>query len=292
STGDAIPFFQRAIQLDPRYARAHALLAYCFAWRALFIDPANAGVWVAKAEEAANTADRLGGALAETHIVRSELLFSEHRGWRIDDAIRELKTAIALDPNVGQVELGILFAHLGSKEQARQHLEQALVIDPLGAVPKSRYVEFFCSMGEYEEALKASRRFYNRDGPIEALLGLGYITQAKPLIKDALRTSSAPRVLANKALLLAMEGRFVEAERLIPRIARGRLDRGYHHAALSVAGVFGLQGKAADALKWLRISASTGMPNHLLFSRDPSLDRIRSSPEFQQFMAGIKRTWE
>ncbi len=45
-------------------------------------------------------------------------------------------------------------------------------------------------------------------------------------------------------------------------------------------------------MKWLRICASTGMPNFLLFSRDPSLDRIRSHPEFQRFMAEMKVTWE
>jgi hypothetical protein len=147
-------------------------------------------------------------------------------------------------------------------------------------------------MGEYEEALSTNRRFYNRDGPVEALLRLGRTTTAKPLIERALVTSSAPRTLADKALLLALEGRFTEAERLIPRIAEGRLDRGYHHAAFSVACMFGLQGKTAEAVKWLRISASTGMPNHLLFSRDPFLNRIRNGQEYVRFMAEMRRTWE
>jgi DNA-binding winged helix-turn-helix (wHTH) protein/TolB-like protein len=217
STGDAIPLFQRAIQLDGRYARAHALLAYCYAWHALFIDVANAGAWVAKAEESANVADRLNPGLPETHVARSELLFSEHGGWRIDEAIRELKTAIVLDPQVGHLELGILFAHLGAKEPGKRHLERALAIDPVGTAPKSRYVEYLQSMGEYEEALSAYRRFYNRDGPVEALLRLGRTTTAKPLIERALVTSSAPRTVADRALLLALKG----GSRRLSSLSRG-----------------------------------------------------------------------
>lgn len=34
------------------------------------------------------------------------------------------------------------------------------------------------------------------------------------------------------------------------------------------------------------------MPNYLLFSRDPHLDRIRNDPEFIQFMAELKGRWE
>jgi TolB-like protein/Tfp pilus assembly protein PilF len=292
STGDAIPMFERAIRLDPQYARAHALLAYCFAWHALFVDPANAATWGARAEEIANAADGLNAGLPETHLARGELLWSEHRGWRIDDAIREFQSAIALDWNAGHAELGVIFSHLGLLERARHHLDRALEIDPLGVNTRSRYVEHRANLGEYEEALRENQRLFNRNGPIEALLALRRVALAKPLIEDALRTSSAPRVLANQALLFAIEGRFADAARLIPRIEQGRLDRGYHHAAVSVAGAFALQDKAADALKWLRICASKGMPNYLLFSRDPSLAPIRNHPEFRRFMADIERTWE
>jgi TolB-like protein len=292
STGNAIPLFERATQLDQKYARAYALLAYCFAWHALFIDPANAAVWITKSEEAASAADRLNAGLAETHLARGELLWSAHRGWRIDDAIREFQTATAQDPNVGHGELGTIFAHLGLVEKAGFHFNRALEVDPLSANTRSRYVEHGAMLGQYEEALRSSRRLFNRDGPIEALLALKRVAEAKPLIESSLKTGSAPRVLGNQALLLAIEGRFTEAERLISSIEQGKLDRGYHHAALSVAGVFGLQGKTSDALKWLQVCASTGMPNHLLFSRDPSLENIRSRPEIQRFLVEMKRAWE
>jgi tetratricopeptide (TPR) repeat protein len=278
--------------LDPQYARAHALLSYCFAWHALFIDPSHARMWIEKAEDAARAADRISTDVAETHLARGELLWSEHFNWRIDDAVREFQNANALDPNIGHSELGTIFAHLGLLERTKHHLERALEVDPLGSNVRGRYVEQLALLGEYDEAIKANRRLFNTDGPIDALLPLGRAAAARPLIENALRTSSAPRVLANHARLLATDGRFVEAERLIPAIEQGRLDRGYHHAAFSVASVFALQSKAAGAVKWLRHCSSTGMPNYLLFSRDPAFDRMRSHGEFERFMADLKRTWE
>ncbi len=292
STGDAIPMFERAIRLDPKYGRAYGMLAYCFVWHALFVDVANAPSWVAKAEEAAKAATRLNAELPEPHLAIGELLWSEHRKWRIDDAIHEFRKATELDPSVGHSELGIIFAHLGLQERARHHFERALDIDPLGANTRWHYVEHLANLGEYAESLTEARRFTNRNGPVEALLALGRTAEARPLVEEALRTSSAPRVLASQALLLARERRFAEAERLIPEIEQGRVDRGYHHAAVSLAGVYGLQGNTAGALKWLGVSARTGMPNYLLFSRDPSLDSIRNQRECQQFLAEMKQTWE
>ena len=64
SSGDAIPLFERAIELDPEYARAYALLAYCFAWHALFVDIHNAEKWIAKAEAAAKRAGQIRSCAA------------------------------------------------------------------------------------------------------------------------------------------------------------------------------------------------------------------------------------
>jgi tetratricopeptide (TPR) repeat protein len=288
----AIPLFERAVELDPRYARAYALLAHSYIWNALFIDLPNAASWIAKAESAAGTAEQLSSNLAEPHLARAELLFSAHSGWRIDDAIRELQTAVSLNPHTGHSDLGSLFAHLGLRELSQQHIERALIIDPLSTTNKMRYVSTAVLTGDYEASITANRRLFNRDGPADALLAVGRLHVARPLIEEALRTASSPRLFADKALLLAMEGRFREAEQLIPRIVEGRLDRSYHHAALSLAGVFALQGKTADAIKWLRICSGTGMPNYLLFSRDPALDRIRSHPDFQQFLMETKKVWD
>ncbi len=47
-----------------------------------------------------------------------------------------------------------------------------------------------------------------------------------------------------------------------------------------------------EAVKWLRTTAETGMPNYPLFARDPHLDRIRKDTAFIQFMTDFKTRWD
>jgi hypothetical protein len=47
-----------------------------------------------------------------------------------------------------------------------------------------------------------------------------------------------------------------------------------------------------EAVKWLRTSAATGLPNYPCFSRDPHLDRIRKETVFIQFMNELKTRWD
>jgi predicted negative regulator of RcsB-dependent stress response len=95
------------------------------------------------------------------------------------------------------------------------------------------------------------------------------------------------------ALLLALRGKFQEAEAAIPPILeQARNNRAYHHITFDIACVYALSGNADEALKWLRTTAETGMPNYPLFARDAYLDRIRKEPAFIQFMTELKKRWD
>jgi hypothetical protein len=63
-----------------------------------------------------------------------------------------------------------------------------------------------------------------------------------------------------KALLLAAKGDFRAAEAEIPNVlARHPVkDPLYHHATYDIACIYALEGKSAEAVKWLRESAVTG----------------------------------
>src|SRR6186713_1354638 len=56
---------------------------------------------------------------------------------------------------------------------------------------------------------------------------------------------------------------------------RFRKHPSYHHATHDFAAVYALQGNAHLAVKWLRETVETGMPNYILFSRDSNFDSIR-----------------
>jgi hypothetical protein len=93
-----------------------------------------------------------------------------------------------------------------------------------------------------------------------------------------------------KALLLASKGDFQAAEAEIPIILSKHplKDPLYHHAAYDIACVYALEGKSAEAVKWLREAAVTGFHLYPRYERDAYLNRIRQAPEFIQFLAEMK----
>src|SRR5215471_16692361 len=73
----AIELFKSAIDADPNFALAHARLAYCYARLAVFQEPLQPE-WVERAKEEVKALDP---DLAETHLVRFQLLYSEFEGY-------------------------------------------------------------------------------------------------------------------------------------------------------------------------------------------------------------------
>ena len=52
--------------------------------------------------------------------------------------------------------------------------------------------------------------------------------------------------------------------------------------------LYAMKGKSEDAVKWLNETAATGFPSYPMFQLDPYLNRIRQSPDFVQFITGMK----
>ena len=131
------------------------------------------------------------------------------------------------------------------------------------------------------------------DGRMETLylIAKGRLDDAQKAVDDwSARQRGVIDLPPTTALLLAAKGEFPAAEAQIPIVlARHPLkDPTYHHAAYDIACVYALEGKSADAVKWLRESAVNGFHLYPRYTRDALLNRIRQSPEFIQFLAEMK----
>jgi len=289
--------FGKAIEADANYALAHAQLAYSYAWMALFVDPSSS--WVERAKASLSRADALDPQLAESHLVRYELAWSAFEGFNIDRAIEELRLAQKLNPSVGHDHLGILLAHIGLEDPAIREMRRALEIDPQSDVVRSRVVEAYDLVVRPQEALRESDTLFLGGGIMpsymrKSLLWTGQFPKARQVIeKELAARPNEPFVLSSQALYLALTGDTRAAEAAIPSfVEKGRQSRAFHHLTYNVACIYALQGKSAEAVKWLRTTVDTGMPNFTLFSRDPHLDKIRKDPAFIQFMAELKPRFE
>ena len=293
-TEAAISYFKKAVELDPTFALAYAMLGSAYMWMANFNDPDNP-VWVDRAQQALAQAESLDPQLAEIHDARFQYYFSKYGNWDLAQAAREVRQALALDPSVGHGALGIIYDHIGLDEATGLRAAQrALEIDPTNTSVQARLVESYELYGKFDEAIDRHHRFFGTVGPTYALISEGRLDDAQPLLEEAIKKNSGDlRSRARLALLNALKGKFQEAEAAIPLILKeARNNRSYHHITYDIACLYALAGKTDDAIKWLRTTTETGMPNYALLARDPHLDRIRKEPAFIQLMAELQPRWE
>ncbi|MBL8189034.1 MAG: protein kinase [Acidobacteria bacterium] len=287
----AIELFRKAVELDPNYALAHTQLGYAYAHNAIWFEDNPALLESAKRE--LQIAEELDPQLAEIYVARSTIFWSQHEGYKFEEAIRGLRHAQQIDPNAGHFELAELYAHLGFDEWRRE-MELALELDPTNEFIKGTYAMFYIINAQPEEALAVQKRLYNA-GP-DALY---YLTkkmgkEAAPLIEKSYRKQPDNQVARLfYALSLALQGKFQEAEALIPVILENaRVNPGYHHFTHIITRIYALEGKREEAVRWLRMTAREGYPNYLAFQRDPYLEDIRNHPAFVQLMEELKTRWE
>jgi adenylate cyclase len=297
-TGDVetgLKFLERAIEIDPNYASAHAQMAWGYAWLGMFT---NAGpTWIERARQSLARADRLDANLAESHVVRHLLLWSWFEGYQIMSAFRELKRAQELNPSVGHWELGAFYGHLGMVEAAMRALERASEIDPTNDTVRAERVNAYWISARYAEAVAENEKLGRplaRPQSITMHVGAGRLDDARQMIDDALAQNPNNAVARGSlVLLLAKEGKHTKAAAMVAPVSESqRMNRNFHHSTYNRACIYALAGKANVAVEWLRDTVKAGMPNYPAFSRDRCFDPIRQSPQFIQFMAELEPVWK
>ncbi len=285
-----INFYKKAIEADPKFALAHAQLAYAYARTAVFLEPTQPA-WVAQAKEEISRAQALDPELAETHLARFQLLYSQFEGYQGEAAARELLLANQLNPNVGHAELTYMYIHLGLEDLAGRALARAYEIDPTSDSLRETTLLAYEVQGRYDDY--AADRRVRHDGRIQVLylIAKGRLDEAQKALEHSFLTPADRGSLPpTNALLLAAKGNFSAAEAEIPLILAKHpvKDPLYHHATYDIACIYAMQGKSAEAIKWLRESAVSGYHLYPRYTRDAFLKRIQQSPEFIQFLAEMK----
>jgi adenylate cyclase len=128
---------QRAIDLDPNYARAWALLALVQAVKAAQSAEAGDAGWAA-----ADRALALDPGLAEAHAAKGRLLT---RQGRFDEAQEEIEIALRLDPKSNEVN-----RTAGSWATATRRYEDAIRFWEVAAVDEADYASPFMAMQCFE----------------------------------------------------------------------------------------------------------------------------------------------
>jgi tetratricopeptide (TPR) repeat protein len=151
NTEAAIASFERALQMDPRFALAHAGLGQ--AYRHKYTETSEP-VWAQHAIDSATNALRLNPDLAE---VRFVLAITLAGGGRLDEASEELNRALALQPNYEEArrQLGVVLADKGDIDAAIVEFRRAIALRPNAPSAYSSMGFALISAARYKDAAAA-----------------------------------------------------------------------------------------------------------------------------------------
>jgi TolB-like protein len=129
--GEALRLFYRAIEIDPHFASAHGMAAWCYVMRKNFgwmTDPLHE---LAELERLAKKAVALGKEDAVALHTGGFAL--AHVAGHLDAGAALIDRALALDPNLAAAwhVSGWVRIHLGEPETAIEHMARAMRLDPL-----------------------------------------------------------------------------------------------------------------------------------------------------------------
>jgi TolB-like protein/Tfp pilus assembly protein PilF len=131
AVAEALPLFHRAIELDPAFASAHAMAAWCYFWRKVNGWMDDQAQEIAEGAQLARRGVELGRDDAVA-LTRSGHALAHLTG-DIDGGVALLDRAIMLNPNLASAWFlgGFLRVWHGESDSAIEHFERAMRLSPL-----------------------------------------------------------------------------------------------------------------------------------------------------------------
>jgi serine/threonine-protein kinase len=292
-------YFQKAIDLDPKYALAYAGLADVHSLVPIYAGTAPQDD-VPKALAAARKAVELDDRLAESHTSLGNAFVSSVQ---LKAAEAEFRRALELNPNYATAHQWLaecLFGQ-GRFSESLAENERAHELDPLSLIINASYASSLGGAGRYEQAVKQAHKTLDLDPdlvPGHEILGQIYEDEGK-LNEAIIEYSKAnelgptPSNFAMLAHAYAKTGRMGETRKILDKLTD--LSAQQYVGAYPLAIVHLALGEKDEALRLLEQSF---MERDILLQGlygsikiDKRLDPIRHDPRFQRlverFDAGI-----
>jgi tetratricopeptide (TPR) repeat protein len=287
SLRQAIEFFERAVALDPGYARAHAGLADAYMLLAVLGIRSPEAVH-AKARAAAETALRLDADLAPAHVSLAQVMLVHDHD--LDGARRELDRAVELDASYAPAYFyrGTLAMFRGDAESAFAELDRAMKLDPYRLATRAARGLALLHAQRYDESIASLRDVLALDERFD--LARGFLMRAllangdhqEVLAEMRGRKLHGPGSYGFVAQALALSGRREEARAELERVLE--LANREHVPAYDVATIYASLDDFDNAFAWLERavedSATVGT-----IALEPEFEKLRSDPRFETLVA-------
>ncbi len=259
----AIQLFQKAIEVDPRYASAYAGLSESYAYLFLYFERNK--TLLDKAIEASLKAMMYDATLSEAY---AALALAHYNGNSLAEATTAGEKAVELDPNnfTGIWILGRIYHSTDRDKEAIELYKKVINLNPdfysANLDLRSSY-ERLGMKEEYEKTLQASLELYPRylsQHPDDARAHILYATD-----------------LAQVGKLEEAKKESIKALELSPDDALMQYNGACFYARM---------GESKQAIDYLDKAIKTGWENFEWMKRDTDLDSIRNEPEYLKLISG------
>jgi len=287
-------YFERAIQKDSSYALAWAGLSDAYSHTGVFGYVPPRAVY-AKAKTAALRALALDSALAEAHTSLGFIaLFYD---WDWPTAGRELDRALALDPRYPDAHLfhGWYFVATNRMDDAIREVQTAVNLDPFSSVNNARLASMLFLARRYDDVLAQSRRVMELDSMFQGHAGRAELARAYLWLGRCAEALAAQEGRPGLAVAVwvgllgytyARCGRRAQALAELDRLgAEARQGRFVSHLALAMihAGL-GDNERALAELDSAYVERAWGM---FTLRVDPAFDGLRADPRFSRLLKKV-----
>jgi adenylate cyclase len=256
----SIRLCQRAVEIDPKYARAWAMLAICQSHNSLVGAKADEDGWAA-----AERALSLEPNLAEAHAAKGRILGNEGR---FEEALVEHRTALRIAPKAYEVNAAAARSLIATRrwDEAIACLERAAWDIEADFWALENSIQCHQAKGDTAGAISAARRALERVEKVIAAesdhgVAMGYGIRALVMLGETDRAKEWMK----RALLLDPENMLLHYKIACSMIQLGDMDA---------------------AIKYLDpVGKIMRRPSLIWWEIDPELDLIRNDSRFQALMA-------
>jgi eukaryotic-like serine/threonine-protein kinase len=275
----AMQYFQKAIQIDPSFARAYVGLVDAHTPN---VTPPPGEVSIV--QDALQKALAADPSLSDAHLHLARL--KEYHDWDFPSAEREFQRAIDVNPNSAQAHdfYGDFLDNMGRHQEAIKQQERAQELDPDG----EHLMDGYNHRGEYAQALQVALNnvaAHPNDGAWHAFLYQAYLHtgQKKKTVEELQRAATLygyPEMASALSKAYAQSG-YEDAMRLAAKQFEQAL--GNPVSPTMIAVIYVHLGDKDSAMKWLERGYAE-RDGFLVSLKDPEWDSLRSDPRFKDLV--------
>jgi len=285
--------FEKALQLDPNFARAHAGLADVYGMMAEYaMMPAHEAY--ARARESAEAALALDPNLGEAYASLALVLYVYD--WKWQEAEAAFQKSIALSPNYATAHhwYAVYLYSLRRYDEAFAEIQLAYERDPISPVIAITVAEFLAALGREEEAVAQAETVLRMNPNVYRLhLGVANMHDRLGRYSDALDAMNHALEGNPASSLLRMRVAYAQARAGLPEDAQETLDAVLAEPTAQllpqtlIARCYLALGQTDRAFEWIEQAFAAKDPSLPRIMTQPAFDAIEDDPRFQDILRRI-----